>query len=130
MLFLSIKCTLWTSEIQQQSTGIGECVYVGHTEGSATVSVSWSASKCLCVYVYVCVCVCVFSLFPSATVNQRTRQSQVNGGGGAAQQSEGVCVCVANKRSLRCRDAAGSRALPERTPCFRQSATAAPCPPH
>lgn len=35
-----------------------------------------------------------------------------------------------NKRSPRCRGAAGSRAPPVRRPCFRQSATAAQCPPH
>lgn len=43
-------------------------------------------------------------------------------------------VCVlrwadVNKRIPRCRGAAGSTAPPVRRPCFRQSATAAPCPP-
>lgn len=35
-----------------------------------------------------------------------------------------------NKRNPRCRGSAGSMAPPARKPCFHQSVTVAPCPPH
>lgn len=69
---------------------------------------------------------CVQSFSPSDCESEDMTVSGVRRRG-AARRSEGVCV--ANKRSLRCRGAAGSRAPPERTPCFHQSATAAQCPP-
>lgn len=68
--------------------------------------------------------VCVFNLIPGAAVNKET---------GEGGQSGGVCVSESvpdvNKRSPRCRGAAGSRAPPARRPCFHQSVTEAPCPP-
>ena len=136
--FLSIKCTLHPA-VDVRKSEKGGCVYVRETErerkrGEAPLHV------CVCV----CVCVCVQSYPRSDCELEDTTVS------GVSMEEAGeewrcvsvcvrVCVCVCecvcgcgadvNKHSPRCRGAAGSTAPPVRRSCFRQSATAAPCPP-
>lgn len=79
-----------------------------------------------------CCTVCVQSYSRSDCELEDTTVSGVwteEAGEGRVEVCVGACGADVNKHSPRCRGVAGSRAPLARRPCFRQSATAAPCPP-